>query len=80
MGNAFLLIVVGLLLFYIVVSDKWKCVEGFAGCVSGRTGNGAQQTNISVAPVVPNTQPQINPVSFGLPDLALNSNWMAYGF
>lgn len=42
MGNAFLLIVVGLLLFYLVISDKWFCVEGFLGCVTGIKGANTQ--------------------------------------
>lgn len=36
MGNSFLLIVIGLLLFYIVISDKFYCVEGFLSCLGGR--------------------------------------------
>lgn len=35
MGNAFLLIIVGLLLFYIMISDKFYCVEGFMACLGG---------------------------------------------
>lgn len=37
MGNAFILIVVGLLLFYVVISDKFYCLEGCFACLAGRT-------------------------------------------
>lgn len=36
MGNSFLLIVIGLLLFYVVISDKFYCVEGFLSCLGGK--------------------------------------------
>lgn len=35
MGNSFLLIVVGLLLIYLVASDKFYCLEGCAACIAG---------------------------------------------
>lgn len=83
MGNSFLLIVAGLLLFYLVVSDKWKCVEGFAGCVTGLGSGGSGNAPNTVSgtgvsfPAIPNTiiQPQNSPI------LALNTNWAnQYGF
>lgn len=61
MGNSFLLIVVGMLLFYVVISDKWKCVEGFAGCVVGGAGasttspTGASLPTVPALPQIPNT-------------------------
>ncbi len=77
MGNSFLLIVVGLLLFYLVISDKWSCVEGFLACIKGST---AAQTNTSVtAPNTSNTAlPQIPATlqSITLPNFALSSNWL----
>lgn len=36
MANSFLLIVIGLLLFYVVISDKFYCVEGFLSCLGGK--------------------------------------------
>lgn len=78
MGNSFLLIVAGLLLFYLVVSDKWQCVEGFAGCVTGR----AENQNIS-APNFPTPPPRINNTVFDLglpPNFTLTSNVGVYGF
>lgn len=36
MGNAFLLIIAGLLLFYVVITDKWYCIEGALGCLAGK--------------------------------------------
>ena len=73
MGNAFLLIVVGLLLFYVVISDKWKCVEGFAGCVLG-TGSAAPQPTGATLPTVP-TVPTAPTIGYGYPDLTQNQNW-----
>lgn len=32
-GSAFLLIVVGLILFYVVISDKFYCLEGCFTCM-----------------------------------------------
>lgn len=57
MGNAFLLIIVGLLLFYIMISDKFYCVEGFMSCLGGTfqpggvsgTGSGAAGIGVGVA-------------------------------
>jgi len=37
MGNSFLLIIVGLLIFYLIISDKWKCFEGFLACLANKT-------------------------------------------
>ncbi len=74
MGNAFLLIVVGLLLFYIVVSDKWKCVEGFAGCVTGAGGTQPNTPTLPALPKVPDVL-QHKPISYGYPDLSANINW-----
>ena len=57
MGNAFLLIVAGLLLFYVVISDKFYCIEGCVACLAGRTpGPGSAGPNAAVGvtgPVVP---------------------------
>lgn len=36
MGNAFLLVIVGLLLFYVVISDKFYCIEGALACLGGK--------------------------------------------
>lgn len=36
MGNAFILIVIGLLLFYVVISDKFYCIEGCVSCLANR--------------------------------------------
>lgn len=48
-GSSFLLIVVGLLLFYVVLSDKFYCLEGCASClIFGQRQDGA-------APVQPAT-------------------------
>jgi hypothetical protein len=44
MGNAFILIVIGLLLMYAVVSDKFYCLEGCFNCLrapKGTTGAAA---------------------------------------
>lgn len=35
MGNAFFLVVAGLLLFYVVISDKFYCIEGCIACLGG---------------------------------------------
>lgn len=59
MGNSFLLIVAGLLIFYLVISDKWKCVEGFFACVTGKTNQPA--TN-STTPA-PTSTPIIRPTT-----------------
>jgi hypothetical protein len=78
-GNSFLLIVVGLLLFYLVISNKWKCVEGFAACVldSGT----APTTGAPAPPSVPNPTgglPQvIAPPTIGT--LVSNSNLLLRG-
>lgn len=40
MGNGFLLIIVGLLLFYVVISDKFYCLAGAAACLTGKYQNG----------------------------------------
>lgn len=32
-GSALLLVIVGLLLFYVVISDKFYCFEGCASCL-----------------------------------------------
>lgn len=54
MGNSFLLIVVGLLIFYLVISNKWLCVEGALACMLGKTNSptttGAPTTPTSPAP------------------------------
>lgn len=36
MANGFILIVVGLLLFYVVISDKFHCLLGCAACLTGK--------------------------------------------
>lgn len=45
MGNSFLLIIVGLLLMYVVLSDRFYCIEGALACLFGsgevRAGAGA---------------------------------------
>lgn len=42
MANGFILIVAGLLLFYVVISDKFYCLVGCAACLSGKLdGTGA---------------------------------------
>lgn len=83
MGNSFLLIIAGLLIFYLVISDKWKCVEMFAACVTDK------QSGASVAPTVFNNVPQVNTnpnvvnTQIGVPSfptLALNSNFLNNGF
>lgn len=74
MGNAFLLIVVGMLLFYIVISDKFKCVEGFLGCVLGNSGAAATPTT-SIAPTVQApTLPALPTLPTGLNPI--NVNWL----
>ncbi len=35
MGNAFFLVIAGLLLFYVVISDRFYCVEGCIACLGG---------------------------------------------
>lgn len=35
-GSAFVIIVVGLLLMYAVISNKFYCIEGCAKCLAGR--------------------------------------------
>jgi hypothetical protein len=42
MGNAFFLIVAGLLLFYVVISDKFYCIEGCVACLGGKLDSQAQ--------------------------------------
>lgn len=81
MGNSFLLIIAGLLLFYLVISDKWNCLEGFAACVVGKTGNTgiAPTTGVPAVPQMPTTLSQI--ALPNLNSLAMNSNWaVANGF
>lgn len=36
MGNAFFLVIAGLLLFYVVISDKFYCIEGCIACLGGQ--------------------------------------------
>jgi hypothetical protein len=75
MGNSFLLIVAGLLLFYLVISDKWKCIEGFGACVLGQTGAANGSPITTGLPSLPNVT---NPQPIGMPNLstlALQSNW-----
>lgn len=36
MGNGFLLIIAGLLLFYVVISDKFYCLVGAGACLTGK--------------------------------------------
>ena len=45
MGNSFLLIIVGLLIFHLIISDKWKCFEGTEGSqgIQGRQGTQGSQ-------------------------------------
>jgi hypothetical protein len=75
-GNSFLLIVAGLLVFYLVLSDKWKCVEMFAACVSNKSNN----VNTVSLPSLP-TQPQTPTQTINaIPNLAVNTNWIGYGF
>lgn len=82
MGNSFLLVVVGLLLFYLVISDKFYCLEGAIACMTGSKVDPAtpKQTAFpsSLPPnVSPNNPPVLNPAiprinTFaGLPDLNL---------
>lgn len=47
MGNAFVLIVVGVLLLYAVISDKFFCLEGCFNCLAGRTD---KEPGLSIAP------------------------------
>jgi hypothetical protein len=75
LGNSFLLIVVGLLLFYLVISDKWRCVEGFAGCVTGKaSGANVNLPSNTALPNLPNV-PQVN-----IPTIAANTNWIGFGY
>lgn len=81
MGNAFLLIVVGLLIFYLVISDKWSCVEGFAGCVTGRLPENSG--NVSLPNTINNQRlPQIiTDITSGIsPNINLPNNLGLYGF
>lgn len=55
MGNSFLLIVVGLLIFYLVISNKWNCVEGALACMIGKTN---QPASAPTAPS-PTSLPQL---------------------
>lgn len=77
MGNSFLLIVAGLLLFYLVISDKWNCVEGFAACVTGTTGAKVP----TIAPTITQpTLPQTLTQHIGIPNsVAAAQNWLGYG-
>lgn len=55
-GSAFLLVVVGLLLFYVVISDKFYCLQGAFNClVFGERQDGG---NVSApgAPATPKLQ------------------------
>jgi hypothetical protein len=51
MGNAFLLVVVGLLLYYVVISDKFYCIEGCIGCLAGRDPGPGASGGAGVVPV-----------------------------
>lgn len=53
-GSAFLLVVVGLLLIYVVISDKFYCLEG---CVSCLVYGDAQSSSGSAAPASPTVAP-----------------------
>ena len=75
MGNSFLLIIAGLLVFYLVISDKWRCVEGAAACMTGKSNNGG--TSAAPANALPQL-PQVKPQAVNFPSLtslALNTNW-----
>jgi hypothetical protein len=54
-GSAFLLVVVGLLLFYVVISDKWFCLEGCAACLSGKLAGGSIGTGVQGTGAAPVT-------------------------
>jgi hypothetical protein len=56
MGNSFLLIVAGLLLFYLVISDKFFCLQGFGACLSGKLPAGALPGAIGGAATIPGPQ------------------------
>lgn len=60
-GSAFLLVVVGLLLFYVVISDKFYCLQGCANCLLF----GDRQDSTGPAPVGP-----VAPTSGTLPGIA----------
>lgn len=60
MGNSFILIVIGLLLFYLVISDKWYCVEGFLACVLGRSNAKAGLGGNVQEQVTPNVDGSVN--------------------
>ncbi len=60
-GSAFLLVVVGLLLFYVVISDKFYCLQGCANCLIF----GDRQDSTGPASVGPAT-----PTSGALPGIA----------
>lgn len=68
MGNSFLLIIAGLLVFYLVISDKWKFVEDFASNIAGNYKE--NQTD----------KPAIKKSNFDnldrLTDLDFSSNWL----
>lgn len=71
MGNSFLLIVAGLLIFYLVISDKWKCVEGFAACIAGKTNAPSNTVAPTVSPA-PSTTTLANPQLInGIPTTSL---------
>lgn len=52
MGNALLLIIAGLVLFYVVISDKFYCIEGCVSCLLGTGGGlaGGASGAVGVAP------------------------------
>lgn len=72
MGNSFLLIVVGLLLFYLVISNKWFCVEGFVGCITGANNPTTGGAPLTSSPIGAPTASPRNPYPS-------NVNWGAYG-
>lgn len=75
MGNAFLLIVVGLILFYLIISSKWYCVEGFVGCLIGANkGTGGTPNTTLGAPRIPTT-PNLQTINNPYPS---NVNWGLY--
>jgi hypothetical protein len=73
-GSAFLLVVVGLLLMYVVISDKFYCLEGCVSCLvygdaqssgsggapaAGGTLGGVMGGKISTLPPLSSVQTQI---------------------
>lgn len=57
MANGFILIVVGLLLFYVVISDKFHCLVGCAACLSGKLDGQSSEASgglkVGSTPIVP---------------------------